>query len=461
MSPLITPDQQYSLRKRLVLTLGGILILFLGLVGFALDRAFKASVQTAVEERLQLQIYALLGVAEPDDQGFFVPDLEEARFSQIDSGLYGFIFDRSGKELWRSPSALSLNLPRAEFLGQDLDPGQTYFGEITTEQGRVLSFAGYGTYWASQDAEFHFYVMESTATTAAEIRQFQSRLWFWLGGLALLLSVIQYYLLRWGLKPLQRLADDVSDIEAGLSDQLKNHYPTELQAVSDNLNLLIRSERERQSRYRSTLGDLAHSLKTPLAVISGIVQNGRRNAIEEDLAEIGDQVERMNQIVTWQLKRAVKTGNPAILARPVKLKPVVDKLLAALGKVYLDKAVSVDREIPSDAEFYGEESDLTEVLGNLLDNAFKYCSKRVRIVAQQQGRSLTIQCCDDGPGIPGNMRRWVLERGARADTVKSGQGIGLAVVVDIVSSYGARIEIGDSDLGGAEIRLTFGVEHKD
>ncbi|MEX2367659.1 MAG: histidine kinase dimerization/phospho-acceptor domain-containing protein, partial [Pseudohongiellaceae bacterium] len=374
MSPLITPDTQYSLRKRLVLALGSLLILFLGLVGFALDRAFKASIQAAVEERLQLQIYALLGVAEPDADGFFVPDLEEARFAQIDSGLYGFIFSENGSELWRSPSALNLNLQQSQFSYRELEPGQTFFGQIATDQQGLMAYAGYGTYWANQDQEFTFFVMESVAPTAAEIREFQSRLWFWLGGLALLLSVIQYFLLRWGLSPLQQLARDVSAIEAGVSDSLSNNYPTELQAVSDNLNLLIRSEWERQGRYRTTLGDLAHSLKTPLAVISGIVQQSgdKDGSAQAEFREIADQVERMNQIVTYQLKRAVKANNAAILARPVRVKPVLEKLLSALHKVYMDKQVKVTKSIQADACFHGEESDLTELLGNLLDNAFKY-----------------------------------------------------------------------------------------
>jgi len=98
------------MRRRLVLAFGVLLVVFLGLAGYVLDRAYQQSVVAAVAERLQLQVYALLGVAEPEANRFFLPDLEEARFTQIDSGLYGFIFDRNGHELWRSPSALTLNL---------------------------------------------------------------------------------------------------------------------------------------------------------------------------------------------------------------------------------------------------------------------------------------------------------------------------------------------------------------
>ena len=451
MFPL-SHGRTYSLQRRLVLAFGVLLILFLGLTGFVLNRSFQQSVAASVEERLQLQIYALLGVAEPDQDGFFLPDLEEARFSQIDSGLYGFIFDGDGGEAWRSPSAINLDLDGSGLAMQPVEPGQTRYGRLDAPGLGRLSWASYGTYWAGQEEEYRFVVLESLAPAEAEIREFQSSLWFWLGGLALLLSLLQYGLLRWGLAPLQRLARDVARIESGDSEQLGEGYPRELQAVSQNLNLLIRSERERQARYRSTLGDLAHSLKTPLAVIAGLVEQTGGRGGDGEMREIGEQVERMNQIVSWQLRRAVK-ANARLLARPVPAVPVFEKVLGAMAKVYHDKGVTVEADLAPEASFQGEQSDLMEMAGNLLDNAFKYCRGRVALKLAGHGRRLLIEVGDDGPGIAEEHRRWVLERGARADTVKSGQGIGLAVVVELVSSYGGEIAIGESPLGGAEIRV--------
>lgn len=452
-------DVRPSLRRRLVLAFGILLILFLGLTGLVLDSAFRQSVAAAVEERLQLQIYALVGVAEPDGRDFFLPDLEEARFSQIDSGLYGFIFDSTGRELWRSSSALNIDLRALGFDARTGERGQTVFGRVTSSLHGAMSFASYGTFWPNHNEEFSFVVLESVDPSAAEIREFRSRLWLGLGALAVGLSVIQYFLLRWGLLPLQQLAHDVARVEAGESERLDNSYPAELQAVTDNLNLLIKSERERQSRYRTTLGDLAHSLKTPLAVISGLVHEAgderEAGADKTALAGIGEQVERMNQIVSWQLKRAVKSNGSRILPRPVPVKPVLEKLLRALEKVYRDKGVSVVAELADDAVFMGEESDLMEIAGNLLDNAFKYGRSRVRVSAARRNRALVLTFADDGAGIAEEHRHWVLERGARADTVKSGQGIGLAVAVDIASSYGAEIRIDTGELGGALIEVSF------
>ena len=457
MSLPATHNVPISLQTRLVLAFGILLILFLGLTGLVLDRAFRESVAAAVEERLQLQINALIGVAEPENGVFFVPDLEEARFSQINSGLYGFILDAAGQVLWRSPSALNLRLDQADFLNQPMERGQTVFGSMeTTEQGR-LSYASYGIFWSPLEQEFSFVVMESVEPTTAEIREFQSNLYLWFGGLALLLSIVQILLLRWGMKPLQQLATEVSSIEAGEKDQVEQQYPPELQAVSKNLNLLIKSERERQSRYRTTLGDLAHSLKTPLAVISGIVQQTGKDGgnVSEPgaLKDLEEQLERMNQIVSYQLKRATRSGKSGYLGVPVKVAPAVAKIIGALAKVYRDRQISVDQELETDAVFHGEESDLMELCGNLLDNAFKYGDSRIHVRVFHQSRQLHIEIEDDGNGIAEGDREWVLQRGARGDTLKSGQGIGLAVAVDIVSSYNGEISVGTGSLGGAKIKV--------
>jgi two-component system, OmpR family, sensor histidine kinase PhoQ len=444
---------KYSLQQRLVLAFGILLILFLGLTGLVLNRAFQESIAASVEERLQLQIYAVLGVAEPDpDMSFFVPDLEEARFSQIDSGLYAYIFDQLGNEVWRSPSAVNMDFLDLNVTAQDIAPGQMIYGSAETDEQGPMSFASYGTYWSGLDQEFSFVVLESVAPTDAEINEFQSNLWLWLGGLTVFLSLAQYALLYWGMTPLKRLAQDLAEIETGNKEQLGEDYPSELHNLSHNMNVLIQSERQRQSRYRTTLGDLAHSLKTPLAVISGVIQQDQ-NLGQKDMQDVSEQVERMNQIVTYQLNRATKSTHSKMLVSPVAISPVLTKISAALNKVYIDKNIKLEMDVSTTATFYGEESDLTELLGNLMDNAYKYCQRQVRIQVQNFDKNLHLEIDDDGPGIAEKDRHWVLERGARADSREAGQGIGLAVALDIISSYGGELKVENSVLGGASIHV--------
>ncbi|MEY4641919.1 MAG: hypothetical protein RLZZ227_1913 [Pseudomonadota bacterium] len=459
MSPRARADAPYSLQRRLVVAFGVLLIVFLGLASLVLVRAYKESVVAAVEERLQLQVYALVGVAEPDeDGGFFVPDLREPRFAQIDSGLYGFILDRNGGEVWRSQSALNMRPAQWGFQVDEVVPGQITYGSLATPESGALSWASYGTYWDAHDQIYDFVVMESTEPTEAQIREFQYNLYQWFGAMAVVLSIAQYLLLRWGLGPLKHLAADVSAIEAGAQDEMQRNYPEELKAVTDNLNLLIKSERDRQTRYRTTLGDLAHSLKTPLAVLSTALQEIRHEGAtsEQNRRDMEEQIERMDQIVSYQLKRVTRNHARQVLAKPVAVAPVLRRILVALVKVYRDKMIQVSTDISSNVLFYGEESDLMELCGNLLDNAFKYGSSRVEVKAMMNGRSLLLEINDDGPGIAEADRQYVLQRGARADTVRSGQGIGLAVAVELVSAYGGEIRVEESHWGGAQFKVRLG-----
>jgi len=452
---LLNTTSHYSLQTRLVLSFGLLLILFLGLAGFVLDRVYKNSMEVAVEERLQLQIYALLGIVEPDGAGFFLPHLEEVRFSQIDSGLYGFIVNSQGLEVWRSPSALNLNLADNGYSVGEIIRGKTTYGTLVTLEQGPLSWAGYGTYWENQAQNYSFVVMESTAPTTSQIRQFQSNLYIWLGVLAVILSIAQYLLLRWGMQPLKKLATDVSAIESGEKDNLQGNYPIELLPVTQNLNVLIKSERERQGRFRTTLGDLAHSLKTPLAVLSTALQELRHTQKFTELQrqDMEEQLNRMDQIISWQLKRSVKNSQTKVLTKPIAVAVVVTRILGALQKVYCEKNIKVRSEVASNAVFYGEETDLMEVCGNLLDNAFKYGATQVQVLASQKNQILMLEFNDDGPGIAESDRTFVLHRGARADTLKSGQGIGLAVAVEIINSYGGEISIAQNHWGGARIRV--------
>ena len=426
-----------------------------------LDRAFRNSIEAGASERLQVQIYLLLAAAEfSDDEFYFLEDLREPRFNQLNSGLYGFISRPSLGELWRSDSAEVFSLADSQVLRQSVLVGENQFSKTMGENSEEYFVLSYGVLWENGISEYNFTVMENAAGYYSEILNFRTNLWSWLGGVAFLLLLIQFFLMRWGLSPLHRMARDLKQIETGEKNQLAGNYPQELQGVTKNLNVLIGTERKQQERYRTTMGDLAHSLKTPLAVIAGIMQTlsvTKEESIEQ-LGVVEEQLGRMNQIVSYQLQRAVQSNQRSALAKQVPVKPVVEKVLNALAKVYKDKSVSVATQLDSKALFHGDERDLLEVLGNVLDNAFKYGRGEVRIStdsesAEFQGLEIVIE--DNGYGISEQKQEFVLQRGARADTLVQGQGIGLAVVTDIVSSYDGTIVVGFSELRGAKITMLF------
>lgn len=455
----------YSLQTRLLVAVTVLLTLFLGLTGFVLDRAFRSSLETGVSQQLQTQLYVLLAaVDESDGEFYFSENLREPRFSQLNTGLYGFISSPGQGELLRTPSALEFLFPALTSdpdYGSNLDRGETRISRYTAATGEQFFIINYAVTWENRPQAIVFSVLESTDDYLSEVSAFRTSLFSWLGGLALLLLVLQLLLLRWGLSPLRRLARDLAKIESGLTESLGTDYPTELSAVTQNLNLLIQTERKQQTRYRTTLGDLAHSLKTPLAVIQGEMVASADKSLtasqrEDHLGLVQEQLDRMNQIISYQLQRAVRSGNTGTLASQVNIAQAVQKICRALEKVYAEKSVSFDQQIDSRLNFLGDERDLMELLGNVLDNACKYGRGRVQITSTVTASSplraeLVIE--DNGPGIAEADSERILQRGVRLDTLAQGQGIGLAVVVDIVQSYGGKISVRRSDIGGAAIVL--------
>lgn len=453
----------YSLQTRLLVAVSVLLTVFLSFTGAVLDRAFRSSVEAGVAEQLQVQIYVLLAAAdEADGRFYFYENIREPRFSQLNSNLYGFISSVDGGALLRTPSALEVDFDSLG-LSQDLTRGETRFGRLTSGNGTEYFVSSYAVIWENRPDPIVFSVLESTQTYLAEVGKFRASLWSWLGGLAVLLLVLQVLLLRWGLSPLRRLARDLKKIESGASEALSSDYPVELQSVTQNLNLLIQTERKQQSRYRTTLGDLAHSLKTPLAVIQGEMTNWMTGSAPPDAQNnsaelIQEQLQRMNQIVGYQLQRAVRSDSTNTLARQVNVAESVSKISRALEKVYASKNVNVMQDIDPALSFLGDERDLMEVIGNLLDNACKYGNGAVSVRAWAQGSAppvMYLQVEDDGPGISDEDGERVLQRGVRLDTLAQGQGIGLAVLADIVGSYGGSISVDRSSLGGARFTLQF------
>ncbi|WP_237134706.1 ATP-binding protein [Pseudohongiella sp. O18] len=455
----------YSLQSRLLVSVSILLAVFLGLTGVVLDRAFRASAEAGIAEQLQVQIYVLLAAVDQSDGDFyFIEDLREPRFSQLNSGLYGLIRDADGQVLLRTPSALELAVNELA-LGRELSRGDTQFRRLAGASELEFFVSSYAVTWENRPAPVIFTVLEDTATYQLEVNQFRRSLWSWLGGLAALLLLLQLALLRWGLAPLRRLARDLVSIERGDSETLGEDYPRELNAVTTNLNLLIQSERKQQQRYRTTLGDLAHSLKTPLAVIQGEMAGLRSGpdhagATASDTVRadvIQEQLDAMNQIVGYQLQRAVRGDNTSALARQVNLAEATARVARALEKVYADKSVKITQQVDEQTFFLGDERDLMEVLGNLMDNACKYGRGRVLVSSSSVGTdsgAAQLRVEDDGSGILPEANELVLQRGVRLDTLPQGQGIGLAVVADIVHSYGGQIQIERSSLGGAAVIVT-------
>jgi two-component system, OmpR family, sensor histidine kinase PhoQ len=440
----------HSLSRRLLIAVSVPLALFFGVMMVVLDSGFRALSERSLNELLDAQMVSLIAAADPLPNGTYGPDTQtlDPRMATPHSGLYAQI--RSGEHQWRSASTAGV---AADF-GPLLPRGQrsleySSFGhERVAIESRAIRFEDD----ARNTETLTFSVAVSLSPYEEQLWQFRRQLLGWFVGLMLALLLTLAALLNWVLAPVRRMEREIHEVEEGRSETLGGGYPRELSGVATNLNALLLGERRRVGRYRDTLGNLAHSLKTPLAVMRSSLP------VTPATAALGREIDRMNGIIEHQLKRAAASGGALLGQAPVELATLAADLRATLLKVYADKDLSIELAVAPGAQFVGDRGDLTELLGNLLDNACKWCRGRVRFSAAldpaadpRQRLALIIE--DDGPGISATDRERVLERGVRADEKVPGHGLGLAMVHDTVDLYGGALAIDGSPLGGARLTV--------
>ncbi|HEY9112879.1 MAG TPA: ATP-binding protein [Rhodanobacteraceae bacterium] len=442
-----------------------VLIGFLGITGFALDRAYAHAALAGLRNRLQSYAYAYLAgvdVSSRSDRAY-PPEMPppNSDFLRPGSGLYAVIVGENDF-YWPAPSVLGRDLPFRALL----PAGVTRFeGPVATSAG-PLYVLSQGVEWIPLNGKGYsltIYIAESEALYQAQagVVAYRRNLFGWLAALGLALLVLQQILLRWSFSPLRRVARDIVRIERGGAERLVGPYPREVSVLTRGLNRFIESEREHLTRYRNTLDDLAHSLKTPLAVARSRLES---EDSEADLRMgLLAQVQHMDQIVAYQLARA-KTSGHSTFAAPIAVQNHAEAVVRSLERVYAGKNILCEFDLDEKARFYGEEGDLLELLGNLLENAFKWANHRVLLrvksIAPANPKAwrtgLDVQVEDDGPGIPAEQLERVLQRGVRGDERVQGHGIGLAIVEDIVRAYRGTLEVDRSpELGGACFHVRF------
>jgi two-component system sensor histidine kinase PhoQ len=447
-----------SLSTRLLITVSLLLAVFFGITTVVLDTVFRDSSRQAINDRLDIQALVLMAAAEERDNSLSAAtQLLDSRYLGPNSGLYGQIATNAGEVFWRSPSLLGAKL---DFV-TGVKPGASEFGERSMSNGARVLMLSRALAWQFADGHTQnvvYSVAESMEQYYQQLQRFRVRLFGGFAAMSLLLIVALAVLFRSVLKPLRRIEGEIEDIEAGRLPELGPGYPRELTGVTENMNTLLRSERERMGRYRDTLGNLAHSLKTPLAVIRNLLATPELNQLAP-AQQLDEQVGRMDDIVRYQLKRAAASAGMGLGAAPVLLREVVEPLKSTLQKVYFERRIGCDISVPDGCTFLGDKGDLMELVGNLLDNAFKYCHEQVRLVvtplpvpgSRRVGIVITVE--DDGPGIAADKRQQALARGTRLDERPIGQGIGLSVVRELAELYRGSVAIDESSLGGARITV--------
>jgi len=417
------------------------LLLLLAVGGFVLALAFRSAVEEEFSHRLDAILRAIVASTEVASNGSvsMARPLGDPRFDRIFSGWYWQIAGPDGRRLrsrslWDSvidvaPGDEAMEVRRID--GPNREP------LLVVE--RDLRFPGV-------DGPVHLLVAGDLAEVSGGIHRFDLLLVVSLGLLGAGMAIAIVLQVRFGLRPLRAMASDLRAVQAGEATRLSGLYPREVAPLAVAMNGVLDKDADTIERARAHVGNLAHGLKTSLAVISAELQGAA------DRRAMREQLEIMGRLIGHHLGRAAAVaGSGRTLGAKTPVRPVADAVVAMLGKVYAWRELSIATDVPPDLAFRGHREDLEEILGNLLENACKWARQRVRLVARGDGGELRIEVEDDGPGMPADQIEAALRRGRRLDEKVPGWGLGLSIVSDLVDVGGGEMKLGSSSLGGLSV----------
>ncbi len=412
--------------------------------GFVLSAVFRGAVQQAFDDTLSAQLQSLVAATAGDSRGgetvTFLRALGDGRYEQTYSGLYWQI-DAPTARL-RSRSLFDTELP-AEAIGFSTVPGP---------DGQRLRIFVRDISLPELAAPVRYAIAADLAVVRAQIRRFNGTLIWALAILGAGLLTAMLVQVRFGLQPLRRLRSALADVRLGRADSLAGSYPSEVAPLADELNAVLDSNAEVVARARTHVGNLAHALKTPLAVLTN------EAAAHPDAplaAAITQQTNRMQHQVDHHLVRARAAASAAVIGTRTDVEAVASDLRRAMRHIHRrDAELDIVLDIAPGCVFRGERQDLEEMVGNLLDNACKWAAGQVVLTARRDAATLTISVADDGPGVADDQLDGLLQRGRRLDESMPGSGLGLSIVADIAQLYGGAVSVGKAEQVGLAAVLT-------
>lgn len=447
-----------SLRLRLLALTLVSLALALSSAGWWLTSLFRNEVMREFDAALvrQLdQVTARLQIGGDNVPVIDPQSLSDPRLDKPYSGLYWQV-DRLGpddrqregvlrsRSLWDEALILSVDA---------LPDGQLHLHETTGPQGARLRVAERALQIEGATGRWRLMVAADLQASDVAVQRFGRVLTLSLLALGLLLVLAALAQVAIGLAPLQAMQVALTRVREGSAQRIEGRFPSEVQPLIDEFHAVLARQEASLERARTQAGNLAHALKTPLAVLT----NAAGQHLGHPLAStVSEQVQAARQQVDWHLARSRVAATHRLPGQRTAVAPVLHSLLRVMQKVHADQAIRWEAaDIDPTLCFAGEAQDLQEMLGNLLDNAGRAARQVVRVEAHRHGdRQLVIQVSDDGPGIADTQREAVLQRGIRLDESTPGTGLGLAIVGDLAQLYDGHIALGPSALGGLKASLT-------
>jgi signal transduction histidine kinase len=439
-----------SLRVRL---LAGTLVWILAslvVAAWGLGNLFRQHVETQFHAELKTHLDQLTANLVLDEQGrpSLSTPLSDPRLSKPYSGLYWQI-DRigiaAGKGFLRSRSLWDsvIDLP-----SDGLTDGEIHQHRAPGPEGATLGLVERRVLPEDHPEQpLRLIVAADERLMIEPVARFRGALWLALGALGLGLMIAAITQVVVGLAPLRRLRKELGAVRNGATQRLAGHFPVEIKPLVEEFNAVLAQNAEIVTRARTQAGNLAHALKTPLTVLANAA--GKHEGDRELARLVQDQVNTARRQVDYHLSRARAAAAVGVPGARTAILPAIQGLLRVMRRIHAERNVEMlVQPIADDLCFRGEEQDLQEMLGNLLDNAGKWANTRVDIGAARDADRIVITIDDDGKGLAAEQREAMIRRGARADEQVAGSGLGLAIVDDLARLYGGRLELTDSPLGG-------------
>lgn len=442
-----------SLGARLYLSAALCCLLILLVAGIGLTTFYRRAAERGFDERIGVYIKELIAdiASPPEGERQAIGDLGEPRFELPLSGWYWQVSRLDGEkpQVRTSRSLVGGRLPRLEEIDVPINLRGLRESYIAGPDERNLR-AVERNIDVGEDGRFAVIVAAPANEIEDDIRDFRYALALTFALLGMALVAVTALQVRFGLRPLVRLSASISSVRRGDNPRIEGEYPPDLAPLAIELNQLIDSNREILERARTQVGNLAHALKTPLSVVMN-----EADSAEGPLADkVKEQAAVMRDQVQYYLDRARAAALSATLGTTADLRPSLDGLIRTFEKIYRDKRIEVLNLIPPALRFRGDRQDLEEMLGNLLDNAFKWAGGKVHVRSEASGADkILVHIDDDGPGMPDEALVEMLKRGRRLDEAKPGSGLGLSIVNDIAKLHGGELKLARSPLGGLRASL--------
>jgi signal transduction histidine kinase len=449
-----------SLALRLFFSATTWTVVILVVTGVVLSSIYRTAVEHAFDRRLGVYLRSLVAdVATPEENaGRFPQSMGEPLFDLPLSGWYWQVtrLDVPTRDVRSSRSLWDATLPQLGAPSAPSAPGGTRPGYAEGPEGQQLRILEQ-TVDLGDEGRYLVAVAGDPAEIDEEIHSFDSALVLTFAVLAIVLLLTTTFQVRFGLAPLKRISEGLAAIRSGAAERLEGAFPVEIAPLARETNALIDANREIVVRARTHVGNLAHALKTPISVMLNEATSQGSNPLA---LKVREQTEIMRDQVTRHLERARLAARVAAIGTVTEVRPVVTALARTMEKIHQHRGIVIDVDAPEGGRFRGEQQDLEEMVGNLVDNACKWAQSRVAVEAfsekpdpRDDRRIIRIVVDDDGPGLSPQQREQVARRGRRLDETKPGSGLGLSIVVELASLYGGSLTLGTAPIGGLRAEL--------